>query len=377
MKRTARRDKGTGSIYQRKDGRWEGRLRRDGYETICVYGKSKQDVSNKLFAAPRQGTPQDAEALTVGEWLDCWLKMARAGTASNRKPCRFSTYSSYKNTVEKHIKPYLKDIKLRRLAKPHIYSMLDKLKQTARARTVKEAYKVLHIALQVALRRDKVTTNAAALVDAPIHTYTKRVFIENKDQIARFIKATAASEFRTFYLTLLDTGLRQGELLALTWDCLDLDTGTIFVRAGLVRDEDGKLVAIDPKTESSKRPVKLRNFTVRLLRTHRKKQMASKQASPWVFPGPDGGPRCRDGALRKDFRRVVKTANIPGLTFYGLRHTHATMLDLAGAPESATQHRLGHSNSRTTRDFYIHRTQAMDERAVTALDSLYASMGQK
>jgi len=121
--RHIRRDKGMGCIRLRKDGRWEGRLSADGYDPVYVYGKTKREVQNRLFA--EQSKPRlvrDQESLIVREWLDRWLELVKSSR-------RFKTYDLYKAIVTNHINPHIGNFKLDRLSKTQIYDMLDALKK--------------------------------------------------------------------------------------------------------------------------------------------------------------------------------------------------------------------------------------------------------
>ncbi len=361
-----RRDKGTGSIYKRKDGRWEARLCRVEQDPIYVYGKSKHDVQNKLFAEQREPRARDSEGLTIGEWLDRWLEIVK-------ETRRTSTYNLYKLTAENHIKPHIETLKLGRLSKAQVYDMFDALKKDGvRDRTLQEVYKVLHRALQVAFKRDKVARNVVALVDRPTATKKDRTILRTEDEVRRFRDATKGSRYEALYLTALDTGCRSGELRALAWDCVDLSKGLIHISATLTENEDGKLIATRPKTDSSIRTVKLLKSNITLLHNHQKQQMGSERGlSAWVFPGPDGEALRKDGFLRTDFSGVVKAAKVPGLSFHGLRHTHATMLAALGVPVRSIMDRLGHSTSKMTLEVYTHATTAMQDEAVAALDAAY------
>jgi len=368
MKRT-RRNKGTGTIRQRKDGRWEARFCSDGQDPIFLYGRTRQDVQNKLFAEQREPSRvRDPEGLTVGKWLDRWLEIVKDTR-------RYKTYDLYKAAVENHIKPHLENIKLGRLSKAHIYDMLDALKKDGVGdQTVQKVYKILHRALQVALQRDKVSRNVMALVETPTVTKKERTIFRTEDEVRRFRKAVRGSVYEPLYLVALDTGCRQGELLALKWENVDLARGRIHIKATLTETETGELVATPPKTASSRRTVKLAKNTIVLLREYRKLRMDDPKHVPsvWVFPNWDGSPMRKDSYLRRELPRLLKEANLPQVTFHGLRHTHATMLAALGAPVPATQERLGHSTSRMTLEVYTHATAAMQDQAVSALDAFYA-----
>jgi integrase len=357
-----RRDRGTGCIRERKDGRWEGRLSQEFGPPILVYGKSKTDVKNKLFALQRDHEPgNDPERLTVGQWLERWLQSVKDDSKLS-----LSTYKLYKNTVDKHILPHVGAVKLTRLSKSNVWDMLDSLaKDGVGDRTRQLAHKALHRALQIAMRRDKITRNPCALVDRPSAVTKPRFFLKTPEEVLRFQAATVGSRHFALYMTALYTGMRQGEMLALTWDRVNLDEGYLDVRSTLTKDEDGDLVATKPKSKASIRRIILPKVALVALQAHHQRMQ-----SKWVFPNDRGGPLPKDGYLRFEFRRIASKAGFPALTFHGLRHTHATLLNAKGVNAKAIQERLGWSTTRMLFDVYAHSTQTIQDEAVAVLDSV-------
>ena len=373
MKTTKRRDKGSGCVRQRKDGRWEARFSAAGQEPFYIYGKSKQDVINKLFAEQQKPpSVRDPENLTVGQWLDRWLSTVKV-------TLRPKTYDLYNSSATNHIKPHLANTKLRNVSKARIYDMFTALrKRGIGSHALQMVYKVLHRAFEVAVEEEKLDRNVVALVKKPPATNRERAILRTEDEIVRFRQAVKGSVYETLYLAALDTGCRQGELLALTWDCVDLARGLIYIRATLTRNDVGELIASSPKTASSVRAVRLTENTIQLLKTHRKQRMDPQSVqSAWVFPNWDGGPMRKDGYIRREFARLMTASKLPKITFHSLRHTHATMLAAFGVPMKATQERLGHSTTRMTMEVYSHATAAMQDHAVTALDEFYRQAGKK
>jgi integrase len=166
-------------------------------------------------------------------------------------------------------------------------------------------------------------------------------------------------------MTALYTGMRQGEMLALTWDRVNLDEGYLDVRSTLTKDEDGDLVATKPKSKASIRRIILPKVALVALQAHHQRMQ-----SKWVFPNDRGGPLPKDGYLRFEFRRIASKAGFPALTFHGLRHTHATLLNAKGVNAKAIQERLGWSTTRMLFDVYAHSTQTIQDEAVAVLDSV-------
>jgi integrase len=366
-KETRRRNrKGTGSCFQRSDGRWEGRLSIEDGGAIYVYGKTEKEVRAKLFAEQRAPRIREPEGLSMSEWLDRWLGIARPGL-------RLNTYVSYRSAIENHIKPHLGKLKLSRVKQTDIYDMLDALRAAKVGSSAREkAYRTLRAAMQTALKRQMVASNVVTLVDKPKCPTRQKVILQSAKEVKRFRDAARSSRFAALYLTALDTGARSGELRALTWKNVDFNNGTIRIEATLNPNGKGELVALPPKTASSNRTIKLTAANLQLLREHEKQQMASERGlSTWVFPNLDGGPLRRDAMLSKDWANVVLAARIPGLSLHGLRHTHATMLAEAAVPVQIIMARLGHSSSKMTMEVYAHATTQMQDQAVQALGALY------
>ena len=361
-----RNRKGTGACFERTDGRWEGRLSLEGGGATYVYGRTEREVQRKLFAEQRAPRVRDPEGLSVGEWLDRWLEMVQ-----QRR--RFKTYNDYKGAVQNHIKPHLESIKLNRLTQAHIYKMFDALIEgKTGAPTLDKVYRTLHTALQVAFKRQKVAANVVALETNHSARRPRRSFFKRLRRLNAFETRRRTARFAALYLTALDTGARSGELRALQWKNVDLNKGKIRIEATLAENEDGEMVVAPPKTASSVRIVKLTKNNIELLRTHQKDQMASEHGlSTWVFPNIKGGPLRKDALLSSDWNKVIVAAKVRGLTFHGLRHTHATILAASGVPVRSVMDRLGHSTSRMTLEVYSHATTAMQDDAVHALDALH------
>ncbi|MBC5825086.1 MAG: site-specific integrase [Candidatus Eremiobacteraeota bacterium] len=245
---------------------------------ICVYGKSKTDVKNKLFALRREPSRRaDPERLTVAEWLTRWLQSVKDDPSLS-----LSTYRLYKNTVERHLVPYIGLIRLSGLRAAHVWDLLDALARNGVGdRTKQLAHKVLHRALQIAHKRDKVQQNVCSLVDRPSATSKPRAFLETEEEILRFLHAAEGTRYHALYVTALYTGMRQGELLALTWDCVDLSQGYIDVRATLTKDDSGNLVPTRPKTTASIRRIILPKVALDVLRAPWLLTIRAVLESPW------------------------------------------------------------------------------------------------
>lgn len=173
------------------------------------------------------------------------------------------------------------------------------------------------------------------------------------------------------------TGLRKGEALALLWEDIDLDRGTLRVRKTLSR-VDGNLVRTDPKTEKSKRTIPLRGAVAAVLKEHRRAQREERMRAMdvWtetghVFTTETGQPVDPRNVLRATTTAATK-AGLSGVNVHTLRHSAATHWLENGVHLRAVSDLLGHSSTRITGDVYAHTSDAAAERAMEVLGSALA-----
>lgn len=188
---------------------------------------------------------------------------------------------------------------------------------------------------------------------------------------------TVATEYRVGALVTVaaTTGLRQGELLGLSWDDIDWQDGTLTVRRSLARAWDGGYELATPKTGRSRRSVNLASVTVDALRREEREQHAEWQAagSAWqdtdrlVFTDAVGRPHNPD-TVRRAFHELLRATGLPRVPFHGLRHSAATALLSAGVPLRVVSDLLGHSGIAITADYYAHVERDLRREAADAMD---------
>lgn len=187
----------------------------------------------------------------------------------------------------------------------------------------------------------------------------------------------------------LNSGLREGELLALTWDDVHLDVVKPFLE---VRDNLYFLYGTSfdtlklhgaqfdrPKTEESKRSVRLNPVAVAAPCTHQLRQEQEKEASPrWdtsynlVFPNTVGRPMSANNFLQRVFRPMLRAAKLrETLRFHDLRHSVATLLLDDDVPDWKVSAVLGHKKASFTTDKYGHRSMRTQEKAIEALERMF------
>ncbi|HHY46296.1 MAG TPA: site-specific integrase [Firmicutes bacterium] len=173
--------------------------------------------------------------------------------------------------------------------------------------------------------------------------------------------------------------MREGEILALQWQDVNLDAGTITVRRTLYRGGPNPIFSDQAKTEAGERTFKIHDGLVAALRQHRLDQKKAKMAlgSEYrdfnlVFPTSKGTPMMARNLYRLH-KSLIKAAGVPEVKFHELRHTHATHLIMAHVPLKTISARLGHSSITITQDIYGHVLQAMEDEATAAIQDLFGS----
>jgi len=425
----SRRGNGEGSIYRYRNG-WAGQVSMPDGTRPTFYGKTKEDVREKIKTALRavhDGVPLVTTRMTVAAYLDQWVTVVLpsrvvAGTLSE------STAESYADQVRLHIVPILGRHELRKLTTAHIREwMTRKLTEpssagvaqraaweaeaarkaaeresanesrparraTARrkpatsarparkpikplsARSVRYLLVILTAALNDAVREELLTRNVAALVqppkqaDAPIRALTD-------DEARRIVAVALVDRMSALWLVLLALGLRKGEALALRWNALDLDAGTVAV----VRKQRRRKAGIDPdtgrqrwelveeedlKTKGSKAVLALPEMVVTMLRDHRRRQDDTKAdfsakggSAEWEDPGlvftSATGRKVDPRNVNRWWDAVCERAEVRHTRVHDLRHTAATMLFRAGVDLNEIRALLRHTRLATTADIYV------------------------
>lgn len=307
--------------------------------------------------------------MTVGMWLNEWLTTSVEARNLPR------TVSSYRETVDRYIDPAIGRIALKRLEPEAVDAMLRRL--TARGlspTTVRYAHAILRIALGRAVKSGRVIRNVASLVEPPARSTPERLPL-TADQARAFLAAVDKDRLAALYKLAISTGMRQGELLALRWQDVDLDGGRVTIRHTL---RLGTRELAEPKTERARRTLRLSAETAPGLREHRRRQLQDRLAAgrrwidgDFVFATGNGTP-LDSRNVTKAFQRNLANAGLPHQRFHDLRHACATLLLEDGEDLGVVSRILGHSQIATTADVYAHLTPAMLERSAARMDSILA-----
>ena len=375
----------SGHIRRRGKASWELKYelpadpvtgkRRSKYESFKGTKKEASKRLNQLLYERDNGTYIEPNKVTVGEFLNQYLLDHAQNTVGAK------TFERYSEIVEKHLSPALGTLNLKQLSPLHIQNYMSEAMKSGRrngkgglsAQTVKHHYRVLHAALEKAIKWRLIPVNPARAVDAPKPEH-KEMVILTKMELATLLKAIQSSKYHMLIFLTAYTGLRRGEVCALRWSDINLENCVLTVNQSLERTKEGGLRFKEPKTKRGHRNITLPKTIVQSLRKHRLEQDQERlklglgrDNKSLVFANPDGSaidPRnvtCR-------FKEIVKGLDITKISFHGLRHTHISHMLMDGVHVKVVSERAGHSAISVTYDKYCHVIPNMQQDAAVLLD---------
>lgn len=194
------------------------------------------------------------------------------------------------------------------------------------------------------------------------------------EETRRLLEAARGNRLEALYVLAVHTGMRQGELLGLKWQDVDLEAGTVQVRRTLTKSGT-RLLLGEPKTAKGRRKIKLIVRATAALRAPRKRQLEERmqRAGLWQDQGlvfaSEGGTLINPTNLRKrSFASILKRAGLPKIRFHDLRHTCATLLLGRGVHAKFVQELLGHANITIPLDIYSHVLPGMGDQTARAME---------
>ena len=379
-KKTTRNAQGGGTIRQRKDGTWEGRytIGRDpgtGKQIQkSVYGKTQREVRQSLqqiTTAIDEGVYVAPSKLSVEQWLNMWLE----DYCVDVKP---RTLDKYRSTVKVRLVPHLGKIKLSDLSTHHIQHVYngflrgaDGFRQLS-TKSIRDTHGTLHRALQQAVELDYIKINPSDRCRLPRIEKTDIKPMDSQ-QIGAFLHAIKGNRYERLFMVDLFTGLRMGEILALSWDCVDFDKGTLRVYRQL-HQVKGRYIFGTLKNDKP-RALTVAPSVLEVLKEQRAQQRLWKMAagSVWentedlVFTNEIGG-HLSPNSVRTALHRCTEIIGVEGFRFHDLRHSYAVTSLQAGDDLKTLQSNLGHHTAAFTMDVYGHVTQEMQQQSAARME---------
>jgi integrase len=199
------------------------------------------------------------------------------------------------------------------------------------------------------------------------------VQVWSAEEAQTFLKAAEGDTYSPIWLVALTTGMRQGELMGLRWQDIDLKRSVLHVRHTLA-NVNGERSLREPKTKSGRRTITLSPSCVAALKAHRTNQLERRVAAPvWtdndaVFTAANGA-WLDHGNLTRNYNAIIAKAGVKRIAFHGMRHTRATLLLKEGVNVKIVSERLGHANIGITLDTYAHVLPSMQQQAADGIDT--------
>ncbi len=371
-----KRKQGAGTLRKRSDGRWEARVV-TGYDdngnpkTKSVLAMTKTECLAKLEELKKKISPPVTKCkpeMPFGEWMDFWYQNF------NKPSLNQNTQQGYEDRIYKHIIPELGQIPLNELTQTDLQQFYAKLKTSGRLirveqygeglsdRMVRVCHGSCRSALQKAVEEGLIRQNPAIGCKLPPKK-SGEMSVLTQEEMQRFLIQAKQDGYYELFLLELATGLRLGEILALQWNDVNLETGELHITKSVTFIK-GELVISEPKTKSSIRMVVLPTSVREVLKKYK-----ATVNSRWMFPSPEK----EDAPLtlnytRRRMQQTLERARCKKVRFHDLRHTFATMALEHGMDVKTLSAIIGHVSSATTLDIYSHVTDTMQKQAAVKID---------
>lgn len=396
-----KRANGEGSIRKRSNGTWEARVtvgvnpETGKLISKSVYGRTQKEVREKLNAlqkgeqqavnppAAGPGLITDAASepeqkeMTVGEWLDTWLKEYLADVKQG-------TSIHYESVVRLHLKPALGDIPLSQLRTPMVQKFYNKLRAEQRSpKYIKNIHGILHRALDMAMRVEYLTKNPSTYTIRP-KVMEKPVVPLDAPEQKKLFEALKGNPFEALFLTAVFTGMRVGEIIGLTWDCVDFENEVIHVEKQLVQTrKKGQKYRFGTLKNGKTRVIAPAPYIMQVLKKHKIAQAEQRLLmgdlwNPGEFPNlvftHKDGSHYSQPTIWKEFQDILAAAGLEHHRVHDLRHTFAVNSLRAGDDIKTLQENMGHYSAAFTLDRYGHVTDTMRRESANRMQAFIENM---
>ncbi len=381
-----RSPKGQGTVRQRKDGRWEGRVTLGRHPATgrqmqrSIYGATQEEVvkqMQRLSVAVDDGTYQEPSKLTVSGWMKIWL----AEFIGNVKD---DTATLYEQIVNTHIKPAFGAVKLQTLQTVDIQRMYNKkVAGGLSPKTIRNVHGVLTRALSQAVALGYIRANPASLVTLPKRNQAEMKPLD-MPEASVFLDALKGHRFRLLYSVAMLTGMREGELLGLLWKNVDFERGTIRIDRQLLRPrKKGDKYRFGSPKNGKTRTIAPAPSVMAMLKEQKAAQNKQRlRAGPaWhrgEFEGlvftDELGVQLKYHTILDNYKAVLSRAGLEERRVHDLRHSFAVLSLISGTDPKSVSETLGHATVAFTLDRYSHFTETMQKQSAANMEALYRKL---
>lgn len=388
---------GAGTIRKRSDGRWEARFT-TGFDPATgkqvqksIYGKTQKEVREKLTELTMEvdtGTYIEPSKMTLEQWMTIWLDEYMFDK-------KWSTIKHYKAQANTSIIPVLGHYPLSQLD-PHLIQTFYNSLLRGKGRTkplspksIRNIHGILSKCLSTAVKLEYMRRNPAESVTLPRVT-KKEIKPLTDEQVSKMVAQAGSDGFGTLFKVVVFTGLRLGEALGLTWDCIDFQKRRLTINKQLQKRPlaDGGFVFAPLKNDKI-RVIAPAPFVLDLLRQWQQRQkedrlMAGGLWQGWasererqtsnVFTNELGG-HLHPQTVLVHFKKLATSVGAPNARVHDLRHTYAVLSLQNGDDVKTVQENLGHATAAFTLDVYGHVSEHMKEASAQRMQQYIEAMG--
>lgn len=376
-------------ISQRKDGRYSARFITTQGRRIERYFKTLPEARNWLADAKyedKHGVTQANTEMTVDAWFQYWHDTLIADLAPN-------TRRNYQERYKQNIQPVMGKMLISKVKPMHCKEVLNSMYNAYAGSTIRQTYITLGTMFRSAVNNDIIPKHPMDGV-----TFTKPVRAVGDihyltvDEQQRFLAVAQFSHNYNQYALILETGLRTGELIGITWDNIDWEKRTLTINKTLeFRYKRKYWRAGPPKSKSSCRTIPLTNTAYTILRNLYDTRMFRKESAELdqmleyidrrtgevcrfnmkdlVFINYRTGMPTKNSSYDTHIYKLCDAAKLDYFCMHALRHTYATRAIESGMQPKVLQKLLGHSSIKTTMDRYVHVTDDSLENGVRQFEA--------
>jgi integrase len=359
------------NIYKREDGRWEGRILETNGKYRYFYAKTYKEVKEKQrnhLSQSKASSKKSNQSRSATELFEYWLKNCL------NDGIRPSTYDNYYNCVKNYLAPYFSKNQNNRITEGSAASFVKSVKDNT---SLADSYKrkilsIFKTALRKTLKGAELESVLGTISLPRVQTSEVQVFTIKEQRLIENAVLESEDVQDLGILLCFYTGIRLGELCALKWSDIDIETGTMTITRTVTRttnyfqgDNKTMLHLGMPKSQNSARKIPLPDFMMNL--SDRLKITANE--SIYLLSGTETPTDPR--MYQKRYKRILKSAGVKDRKFHAIRHTFATRALELGIDIKTLSEILGHANASITLNIYTHSLMEQKKIAIDKLNKLH------